>query len=501
MNVAKQLIYPRRQINHKYINRSIQKWLDIHFGDTSFNGRVVIGHRKRAGGIYALRAPLLTELPQYVKLMHISSRLDYYITANTVKRTKRLKEDLFGLQNIVIDVDCHDDGMLGDVNALVEEFIWRSQRDLWGTNAIPSPNSIVRTGRGIQLWWAIKPCYGGNEYGVSLRAHEKIKGILISHIEAMLEDYSETLEGLRVDTGASSSLVGYFRLPCTYNTKAKRYSSLEILHSERYDQRELIKIEGPELEKTANYKSLWAKKHIPMQETDREMLQNFQSGAVRRVMQLINLRNLRNNDVGAETRNDFNFAVYNALRMSFDHSEAMTRLNAYNAGFKKPMTKSELNSCVSSAKGYKYLLKNENLIKLLKITEEEQEAIGLLPFRTRSLSKPNASRDAVRKALKDDRNMKILEMSERGIAQAEIARILGIGKNTVYRALKKMREEMPPEPEIIEIYDEEERHQNGSIYVLKNIQTHGISNYTNTAGGSRGLPGGLFAMLNWDNSS
>lgn len=456
---------PIKQRNHTYINRAIDKWLDIHFGDTSFNGRVVIGHRKNGGGIYTMTARPLTELRPYVRMIHASARLDYYITANTVSGVSRRKDKLFGLQNIVIDIDCHDGEQSHNVSSLVEAFIWRSKRDLWDGGVIPTPNSIVRTGRGIQLWWAIVPCYGGRDYDKSRYHYDKIKNNFMDHIDAMLDEYIEELAGLEIDRGASNNPVGYFRLPCTYNTTAKRYSSLEIIHSKRYDQRELTLIERPESEERSEV-SRRKPQNIPMQETDRFILRNFQSVGVRRVMQLIKLRNLRDNTVGSEMRDHFNFSVYNALRMTLEHSEAMVYLQSYNAGFKNPMSYQELENCVSTASqigGYKYT--NAKLIELLDITEYEQQAIGLFSSPKKHLAKPNSSRDAARKALRDDRDGKIVELVEKGTAQAEIARILGIGKNTVYRVLKRLREKAV---EIMEAHidDDSSRHHFGSLYVL-----------------------------------
>lgn len=467
---------PRIQINHKYINRNIERWLDIHFGDTSFNGRVTIGRRKNGGGIYTMSVRSLNELRPYVLMIHASPRLDYYITANTVSGVTRRESELFGLQNIVIDIDCHDKESRRDISSLVEAFVWRSKRDLWGTGVIPAPNSIVRTGRGVQLWWAIQPCYGGRDYGTSRYHYDKIKANLMDHIEVMLNEYEEELDGLEVDRGASSNPVGYFRLPCTYNTAAKRYSTLEILHSQRYDQRELTLLARPEVE--AYYrKRTDVQEYVPLKRSDIIVLQNFYSTGLRRVMQLVKLRNLRDSEIGSETRDHLNFAVYNALRMTFDHEEAMERLKSYNEGFKQPMSDKELENCVVSAKkkaGYKY--SNMKLIELLNITQEEQNAIGLHPFRGQyrpwSHTKPNASRDAARKAIREDRDNKILAMHQQGVSQAETARLLGIGKNTVGRVLKKLRDEIektdaPSEP----IAPYEERHQFGSIYVLSTSET------------------------------
>jgi hypothetical protein len=461
---ATEMNMPKKQINHKYINNSIDQWLDIHFGDTSFNGRAVIGYRRNGGGIYTMSARSLTELRPYIKMIHASPRMDYYITANTVSGTSRHQAKLFGLQNIVIDIDCHDGSHHHNVSALVQAFIWRSKRDLFEGGVIPYPNSIVRTGRGVQLWWAIVPCYGQRD--VSLYHYNKIKNNFMDHIESMLDEYQEELDGLNVDRGASSNPVGYFRIPCTYNTTAKCYGSIEIIHDQRYDQRELTKLDPIEDDSESSEQP-----GIALTESDRFILKNFQSTGSRRVLQLIKLRNLRDNEVGSEMRDHFNFSVYNALRMKCDHREAMVHLRAFNAGFKKPMTDRELANCISTAEkkgGYKYT--NQRLIEFLAITPEEQSAIGLLPFRSNRPARPNASRDEARKALRDDRDSKILSLAKKGVAQAEIARILGIGKNTVWRVVKRLREMLDSIPETLNMVTENgdgnSRHHFGSLYVL-----------------------------------
>lgn len=449
MNIA---YAPRKQRNHKYINRAIDQWLDIHYGDTSFNGNAVIGYRKNKG-VYTMSVRPLTELKQYVKMVHASTKLDYYITANTVKGTDRKKEDLFGLQNIVIDVDWHSHRNASD---LAQSFVWYAKRDLWNTGVIPKPNSIVYTGRGVQLWWAIVPCYGGKGYDISLYHHTKIKNTFMNHLEALIDRYSEELEEPDFDRGPSSNLVGYFRIPCTYNTKAGRYGSLEILHTERYDQRKLTLIPDPEVEAD----TVEERGQVLMVDSDREVLRGYATLGARRMLQLIKLRNLRDSEIGEEKRDYFNFCAYNALRMSFDHEEAMVRLRLFNEGFKQPMTEAELENCVCTAKkkgGYK--CGNAKLIEWLEITPDEQYTIGLFVAR----KKPNASRDEVRSALKADRDIKIQRMKAEGISQAEIARILGIGKNTVYRVLKKLKEKVE---EIIDTRVEEVCHHFGAIYVL-----------------------------------
>ena len=77
----------------------------------------------------------------------------------------------------------------------------------------------------------------------------------------------------------------------------------------------------------------------------------------------------------------------------------------------------------------------------MDITPQEQDIIGLHPFngtyKPWSHAKPNATRDAVRKARRDDRDNKIIALHQKGVSQAETARILGISRNTVARVLKE----------------------------------------------------------------
>ena len=429
---------PLLQRNHKFIDRRIAEWLDIHFGDSSFNGRIFIGHRKRGGGVYTMSARNISELKEYVMLIHASQRMDYYITANSVSGTSRTINGLFSLHNIVIDIDCHD--KQADANGLVQSFLWRAERDMWSDESLPRPNSIVRTGRGVQLWWAIKPCHASCVF-----YYNQIKTGLMDHIDALISEYSE-LEQLSVDRTASNNAVGYFRMPFTYNTEAKRFGTLQVLHSERYDTHELAGYISPLPQESRAKRDPVAPKAIPMQPCDIVVLHNNYTTGANRVMQLVNLRNLRNNDVGSETRNNLCFSVYNALRMSYNHSEAMDRLRAYNSGFKKPMTDAELEHTVCSAArkgGYKYT--NARLIEFLDITPEEQDAIGLHPFTGKykpwSHTKPNATRDAVRNAVRNDRDSKVISMHQDGISQAETARRLGISRNTVAKILREWAEQ------------------------------------------------------------
>jgi transposase-like protein len=95
-------------------------------------------------------------------------------------------------------------------------------------------------------------------------------------------------------------------------------------------------------------------------------------------------------------------------------------------------------------------------------------AIGLFPVSRKRKTQQNASRDEARRTLREDRNQQILALIKKGVSQIEAARILGIGKNTVYRVLKKLREAAAVIENVVAsepITKKTSRHQNGAIYV------------------------------------
>ena len=83
----------------------------------------------------------------------INKSQNYYLMANTVKRyTTRSSDNLFSLNNIVLDFDIHTNISRYEREQLLDEFVWRMKRDLFTTGELPTPNIVHYTGRGVQLW-------------------------------------------------------------------------------------------------------------------------------------------------------------------------------------------------------------------------------------------------------------------------------------------------------------------------------------------------------------
>ena len=220
---------PKKQFNHRFIDEKIMPWLDLHFtADSSFNGRIFLAYRRKdVTGIYDLARNNIGALKLFVSEMHVSQNMDYYITANSVCGVRRVTDDVFGLHKFVIDIDCHAEE---NSPALTAAFIWRCTRDLWNTGLCPEPNSIVLSGRGVQLWWALEPASAKIQHW-----YKRMQAWLIDALQGVLDENPEELGELSIDRSASIRLAGLFRLPFTYNTKTGRLGSAQIRRKERYN--------------------------------------------------------------------------------------------------------------------------------------------------------------------------------------------------------------------------------------------------------------------------
>lgn len=455
----------RRHYQHNSLSPAALAWFEHHFEPGRFNGRFQIGFRRSGEeGIYPLYTGDYETLRDFLNSMHVSRTLDYYITANSFSGVERRADALFGLHNIVVDVDLHSDnhcsvkeifelkgwtaameGREGENSEYdvfpdnpLDIFCQKLARDVVNGTGAPSPTAIIYTGRGIQLWWHIT--------SVSIKCatwYQEIQETLVMAINTMLQEYPD-LSRFQVDGGASSNKAGYFRFPGTMNTVAKRQVLIKESNQGAYNTHELIK-----------WAKSWKKDNVlppaappePQEifagqysDGDVYILKNLHTMGFFRVRQMIQLRILRDNDVGEETRNNMCFIVYNALLPAIGHDKAWDKLLSFNEGFKQPMTEVELHHTIDTAhkkNGYRY--RNETLITFLGITPAEQQAIGLFtpsgPFTPYARLSPNASRNASKKTLKEDRNAKIRTLSSQGLSNVEVAAQLGISRDTVASVL------------------------------------------------------------------
>lgn len=100
---------------------------------------------------------------------------------------------------------------------------------------IPMPNTVVYTGHGIQLWYHLK--------SVSAKLYKivsKIAEALCKKYQEFISDSPMAYADLEVDIAASVRCCGLFRLPCSYNPKAKCYTQSIVLSTRKWDINDLL---------------------------------------------------------------------------------------------------------------------------------------------------------------------------------------------------------------------------------------------------------------------
>ena len=412
----------------------MKRFLTTHYSvDPEYRGTV---------GIYTKRAGVRGGKFSLVRFYHADEvwkaidelkfcKTNYYITANRFKDGKASMGSLFGFSNIVLDIDIHN----GDWAAAfcrrkpilesLEFFLLEGFRD---DPEYPAPNTIVRTGRGIQLWWALEPIHAGcrNMYlYVAERLMDRAQEII---------DGTPSLEGLcKVDRAATKRMAGLFRMPGTFNTKSGRRGTFDVMHEDRISLPDTY-CEMWERYGKENLKPGWTRakgrpdSFLPIAAARDDALHA-----------LVRLRREGGVEPGDELRDLTMFVLCSSwLSAGRDMEFVKGRLASLNNEFVQPMPEHEYLAYMSTAARKKgYLISNKWIISQLGITEEEQEAIGL--HEPGMSLEQREERSKKRKESDAARDEQIVRLCREGFGKKEIAEQVGCSAQTVSRVLKKKK--------------------------------------------------------------
>ncbi|MCD8125134.1 MAG: hypothetical protein LUE23_08910 [Lachnospiraceae bacterium] len=163
-----------------------------------------------------------------------------YISANIFVNApfRYTHSDLFGLRNIVIDLDYHQDmanytsreDYIADVILRANQFLplllAASDESAKGTvSYVPMPNLVVYTGRGLQLWYYLVPASAKLTFLWEMVARE-----LTDRMKKLAKQV-----GFKVDKKASTNPAGLFRLPGSYHPGVGVYGQVITLSSAQND--------------------------------------------------------------------------------------------------------------------------------------------------------------------------------------------------------------------------------------------------------------------------
>ena len=358
---------------------------------------------------------------------------DYYLSANGFcKKKSRKADDLFRAMNIVIDLDLHDEYMDQKEK---ESLIHIAGEELYSHTFchMPCPNTIVYTGRGIQLWWKVRP------FSIKkLRyVYDDMKNYLMDELEALFTSLPYFENKFILDRAASRNASGLFRLPCTWNTKSYSYGSIHFLHQDETDCLQHYFARHP----------LSGKKYKKYKKAKNDTAYYYRKpGAYgdmikNKIRRLIQVR--KENHISERGFRDLYLFVVCCAYASSKATEEETLQATFeiNELFDCPMSETEIMRTMKSALTRKYKLSYGTIIEKLSISKREQKLLKISknPRKTRTEMQNNGKR--LRKERKI-RNEKILRMHQDGMTQKAIALAVGLTQSAISKILAKAKSEL-----------------------------------------------------------
>lgn len=356
-----------------------------------------------------------------------------YLSQNTFYKPCRRIENIKELNCNYIDLDTYN-------TEFTKEQILMNLNDNYFGKTIPTPNFIIDSGRGLYLQWIIRPV----PY-MALPLWKAVEEYLYKELKEFGAD-RKALDPTRL-----------LRPPGSVNSKSNTVVKIIEVNNYIHDLREIQTEYLPEIPKKEKNKSSAPKKKARPKKV--VYMFNERSLYLARIKDIVKICELRNYDLEGE-REIILFLYRYYLNYFFeDEQKALEDTLELNMMFIKPLTEKEATKATESAerayksktKDYKY--KNETLIELLQITEEEQKHMTTIMSkcevkrRDRVYQKEKYYKQLEKEGKKTEkdkiaeRRAKIKDLLEQGLLQKEICIKLKISKDTYIRDRKFLKKQ------------------------------------------------------------
>ena len=350
-----------------------------------------------------------------------------YITLNTFYKTYRRIECIKELNALFIDLDTYKTGFTKDQ-------ILMNLNENHFKQSMPIPNFIIDSGRGLYLIWLIK----------------KVPSMALPLWKAVEEYFYKTLKEFGADRQALDA-TRILRVPGSFNSKTHTEVKIIDNYNYLYELREIQNEYMPELSEKAPVRRGRPKK-VKYIFRERSLYHA-------RILDLIKLCELREYDLKGHRELILFLYRYYLCYFTEDVKKALNDTLELNSMFRQPLSEKEVTRATKSAekvykdqnKDYKY--KNETLINLLEITEEEQKEMKTIISKREYKRRNNEyNKKKYYKKLKKDgkitkeqeisqRRKKIKDLHVKGLKQKEIYAQLNISKRTCISDIKFLREQ------------------------------------------------------------
>ena len=399
------------------------KALNLIFKDFNYDGMIHLCMLDPNGFMKTIASIKANDLSRFMAKFKFQKSCNYYITANTTKRDNRISEDLFSLNNIVIDIDCHTDNIHPADRADMINVI---ARKILENDKIPNPSIIHWTGRGLQLWYHLESCAAKLKF-LYQKAVNYIS-VLIENLIKELSFYENIYDNFSLDSASSIKTTGLFRMFNSPNTKTenKRKTHYAIVSETPYSLNELLNSVIPFIDNTNPQKK---KKPSSFKFAKKDNYKNLQRKRINLIKWLIKERNC---NIGSERRDIMLFLAYNAAVQIMDIEAARNTIFEINDMFKEPLKDLNYIFKYIEKKGF---LRFHNEVYYssawLDITADE-----LMEYEKDFKPVSNFTRDRDRKERKTQRNKKIYELYQKEKSLSEIASLMGLCVATVKKVLR-----------------------------------------------------------------
>ncbi|MGL4373927.1 MAG: hypothetical protein ACRCS6_09110, partial [Turicibacter sp.] len=242
--------------------------------------------------------------------------VDHYASVNSFFAPKRSLATLYHLNALYVDLDCHS-GVF-DLNAtlywLKEEFF---------ETEIPTPNLIVSSGRGLQLYWKIE---------TSPIQALTVWNLLQNKLVEKLTPIKNYVQGVSVDSSCTDA-TRVFRIPATMNTKAEIKAYTVDTLPNKYNMNEIIDNYYSELTYKPKSKSATNKNRVKV-----HRIHSVYTLLFNRMEDLKTLVKLRNGEMGGYRDNILHIYSWTVIPKKFANEEVFyTELSGFNELFSDPL--------------------------------------------------------------------------------------------------------------------------------------------------------------------
>ena len=358
-----------------------------------------------------------------------------YITLNTFYKPCRRLENIKELNTLFIDLDYYKTGKTKDQVLMDLEKNYFNQ-------SIPIPNYVIDSGRGMYLIWIINAVPSK-----ALPLWKAVQEYLYNQLKYFGAD-RQALDATRI-----------LRVPGSINSKSKTVVNILDEYEYIYDLREIQNGFLPELKPYEKKKGRPSKINYIYRE---------RSLYYGRIQDIIKLCELREYDLKGHRELILFLYRYYLCSFTEDIEKALNDVLELNSMFRQALSEREVIRATRSAercyldKNKQYKYKNETLIELLEITEEEQKYMIIIiskeeyKRRKRIRNKNSYDGEKAKKIYQEklksqgklsekekisQRREKILDLLDKGHTQKEIYTLMKISKRTCINDVNFLREQ------------------------------------------------------------